>query len=80
MASRSAASALRDLMLGSVAGTINVLTTTPLWVVNTRIKMQGLPSVDNQHKMRYNGLIGKPNTYMCNANRKSDFFIMNCVF
>lgn len=62
MASRSAASALRDLMLGSVAGTINVLTTTPLWVVNTRIKMQGLPSVDNQHKLRYNGLIGKPNT------------------
>lgn len=33
--------ALSDLLLASVAGVINVLTTTPLWVVNTRIKMQG---------------------------------------
>lgn len=27
--------------MGAIAGSINVLTTTPLWVVNTRIKMQG---------------------------------------
>lgn len=33
--------ALKDLAIGAVAGVINVLTTTPLWVVNTRIKMQG---------------------------------------
>lgn len=33
--------ALKDLAIGAVAGAINVLTTTPLWVVNTRIKMQG---------------------------------------
>jgi len=33
--------ALKDLTIGAVAGAINVLTTTPLWVVNTRIKMQG---------------------------------------
>lgn len=32
--------ALKDLAIGAVAGAINVLTTTPLWVVNTRIKMQ----------------------------------------
>jgi len=51
------ASALRDLALGSVAGIINVLTTTPLWVVNTRIKMQGLPNADNQNKVRYRGLV-----------------------
>lgn len=34
-------SAVKDLAIGAVAGAINVLTTTPLWVVNTRIKMQG---------------------------------------
>lgn len=33
--------ALKDLAIGALAGVINVLTTTPLWVVNTRIKMQG---------------------------------------
>lgn len=27
--------------MGAIAGSINVITTTPLWVVNTRIKMQG---------------------------------------
>lgn len=36
------ASALRDLFLGTVAGVINVLSTTPFWVVNTRLKMKGL--------------------------------------
>lgn len=33
--------ALKDLVIGAGAGVINVLLTTPLWVVNTRIKMQG---------------------------------------
>lgn len=33
--------ALKDLLMGAIAGSINVLTTTPMWVVNTRIKMQG---------------------------------------
>ncbi|XP_068216223.1 peroxisomal membrane protein PMP34 [Palaemon carinicauda] len=32
---------LLDLLLGMVAGSINVMTTNPLWVVNTRMKMQG---------------------------------------
>lgn len=31
-------SPLRDLVIGMVAGVINVLTTTPVWVVNTRLK------------------------------------------
>ncbi|XP_052894938.1 peroxisomal membrane protein PMP34 [Anopheles moucheti] len=35
-------SALGDLLLGSLAGVVNVLTTTPCWVVNTRLKMKGL--------------------------------------
>jgi adenine nucleotide transporter 17 len=35
-------SAWRDLGLGALAGAINVLITTPMWVVNTRMKMQGV--------------------------------------
>ncbi|XP_058053901.1 peroxisomal membrane protein PMP34 [Anopheles bellator] len=38
----SGQSALGDLVLGSLAGIVNVLTTTPFWVVNTRLKMKGL--------------------------------------
>merc|ERR1712226_517951 len=30
-----------NLILGMISGTVNVLTTTPLWVANTRIKLQG---------------------------------------
>ncbi|XP_013190887.1 peroxisomal membrane protein PMP34 [Amyelois transitella] len=33
-------SALKDLLIGSVAGSINVIVTTPLWVVNTRMKLE----------------------------------------
>ncbi|KAI5645366.1 mitochondrial carrier protein domain-containing protein [Phthorimaea operculella] len=33
-------SALQDLMFGLVAGSINVLLTSPLWVVNTRMKLK----------------------------------------
>lgn len=38
-------SALKDLAIGALAGVVNVLTTTPFWVVNTRIKMQGAKSL-----------------------------------
>nr|XP_046160275.1 peroxisomal membrane protein PMP34-like isoform X2 [Oncorhynchus gorbuscha] len=31
----------RDLLMGTAAGVVNVLMTTPLWVVNTRLKLQG---------------------------------------
>ncbi|RWS25040.1 peroxisomal membrane protein PMP34-like protein [Leptotrombidium deliense] len=34
-------SAAKDLLLGAIAGAINVFLTTPFWVVNTRMKMQG---------------------------------------
>lgn len=33
-------SAGRDLLLGSIAGVVNVLLTNPMWVVNTRMKLQ----------------------------------------
>lgn len=32
--------AVKDLMIGLVAGSINVLLTSPLWVVNTRMKLE----------------------------------------
>ncbi|XP_076121760.1 peroxisomal membrane protein PMP34 isoform X1 [Alosa pseudoharengus] len=35
------ASPAKDLIIGIVAGVVNVLLTTPLWVVNTRLKLQG---------------------------------------
>ncbi|XP_041474025.1 peroxisomal membrane protein PMP34-like isoform X1 [Lytechinus variegatus] len=34
--------AVRDLLIGIAAGVVNVLITTPMWVVNTRLKMQGV--------------------------------------
>lgn len=33
-------SALKDLTIGIIAGSINVLLTSPLWVVNTRMKLE----------------------------------------
>ncbi|KAG8190538.1 hypothetical protein JTE90_004113 [Oedothorax gibbosus] len=33
--------AVRDLTVAAIAGFINVVLTTPLWVANTRLKMQG---------------------------------------
>lgn len=39
---RGGQNALKDLFLGALSGVINVLSTTPFWVVNTRLKMKGL--------------------------------------
>ncbi|KAK6634134.1 hypothetical protein RUM43_001751 [Polyplax serrata] len=47
-------SAAKDLVTATIAGIINVLTTTPLWVVNTRLKMKG---VKNQQSNNYDGLL-----------------------
>ncbi|XP_062508824.1 peroxisomal membrane protein PMP34-like [Corticium candelabrum] len=44
-------SALTDLLMASVAGIVNVVTTTPLWVVNMRMKLQGA-------KLKSNAKIG----------------------
>lgn len=52
-------SALRDLLLAMVAGSVNVMTTNPLWVVNTRLKMQGAKVITSQHTAtrRYKGML-----------------------
>lgn len=41
--------ASRDLLLAAVAGVVNVFTTTPFWVVNTRLKMKGVRALRTQH-------------------------------
>ncbi|XP_034940641.1 peroxisomal membrane protein PMP34 [Chelonus insularis] len=41
--------AKNDLLVASVAGIINVFATTPLWVVNTRLKMKGIPNKEKQN-------------------------------
>lgn len=49
-----------DLFIASIAGIINVLTTTPLWVVNTRLKMKGIEVTsernNNEYTTLYDGL------------------------
>ena len=43
-----------DLILGALAGVVNVLSTTPFWVANTRLKMKGIRSDFN---LPYDNLI-----------------------
>ncbi|XP_055909244.1 peroxisomal membrane protein PMP34 [Eupeodes corollae] len=50
-------SAIRDLFLGSIAGIINVLSTTPFWVVNTRIKMRGVSGLVDDSSKKYKNLL-----------------------
>jgi len=40
-------------------GIINVLTTTPLWVVNTRLKMKGIQVTPERNNNEYTTLYGK---------------------
>jgi len=55
--SRDTPSALTDLLFACVAGSVNVIITNPLWVVNTRIKMQGTKGNDQDETSRFKGLI-----------------------
>ncbi|KAL6442226.1 hypothetical protein ACFW04_002472 [Cataglyphis niger] len=59
--SRRNQTAGNDLFIASIAGIINVLTTTPLWVVNTRLKMKGIEDIsernNNEYTTLYDGLM-----------------------
>lgn len=47
-----------DLIFGIAAGVINVLATTPLWVVNTRLKLQGSNFRNSDiHPTNYSGIL-----------------------
>lgn len=50
--------AFKDLILGMVAGACNVMVTTPLWVVNTRLKMKGVDDSSTSYDGLLDGLIG----------------------
>uniref|UniRef100_A0A3B4AME6 Uncharacterized protein n=1 Tax=Periophthalmus magnuspinnatus TaxID=409849 RepID=A0A3B4AME6_9GOBI len=47
-----------DLLIGMAAGIVNVLVTTPLWVVNTRLKLQGSKFRNAEiHSTSYSGIL-----------------------
>ncbi|XP_038163723.1 peroxisomal membrane protein PMP34 [Cyprinodon tularosa] len=47
----------KDLLMGMVAGVVNVLLTTPMWVVNTRLKLQGVRfRNEDLHQTQYRGI------------------------
>ncbi|XP_076442207.1 peroxisomal membrane protein PMP34-like isoform X1 [Babylonia areolata] len=52
---------LTDLVIGFIAGLVNVFLTTPLWVANTRLKLQGAKlhtkAYDKVTSKRYEGII-----------------------
>ena len=52
---------VKDLIFATIAGIVNVLVTTPLWVVNTRLKLQGIKFETDKYKdskqPRYRGII-----------------------
>ncbi|XP_014859844.1 PREDICTED: peroxisomal membrane protein PMP34-like isoform X1 [Poecilia mexicana] len=49
----------KDLLMGMVAGVVNVILTTPMWVVNTRLKLQGVRfRNEDLHQTHYRGIFG----------------------
>ncbi|KAM6904451.1 peroxisomal membrane protein PMP34 [Xenentodon cancila] len=47
----------KDLLMGIVAGAVNVILTTPMWVVNTRLKLQGVKfRNEDLHQTQYMGI------------------------
>ncbi|XP_036445811.1 peroxisomal membrane protein PMP34 [Colossoma macropomum] len=47
----------KDLVMGFISGAVNVLLTTPMWVVNTRLKLQGAKFRNEElHQTQYNGI------------------------
>lgn len=54
---RGQQSALKDLLLGSIAGIINVFSTTPFWVVNTRLRMRNVAGTSDDVNKHYKSLM-----------------------
>lgn len=51
---------LRNKCLPFALGTVNVLLTTPMWVVNTRLKLQGAKfRNEDLHQTHYKGIFGQ---------------------
>ncbi|KAL7850492.1 hypothetical protein SRHO_G00198410 [Serrasalmus rhombeus] len=47
----------KDLAMGFISGAVNVLLTTPMWVVNTRLKLQGAKFRNEElHQTHYSGI------------------------
>ncbi|XP_017540613.1 peroxisomal membrane protein PMP34 [Pygocentrus nattereri] len=47
----------KDLAMGFISGAVNVLLTTPMWVVNTRLKLQGVKFRNEElHQTHYKGI------------------------
>ncbi|KAG9264385.1 peroxisomal membrane protein PMP34 [Astyanax mexicanus] len=47
----------KDLVMGFISGAVNVLLTTPMWVVNTRLKLQGAKFRNEElHQTHYKGI------------------------
>ncbi|KAF7666400.1 hypothetical protein LDENG_00107730 [Lucifuga dentata] len=47
----------KDLLMGIISGAVNVVLTTPMWVVNTRLKLQGAKfRNEDLHQTNYQGI------------------------
>lgn len=47
----------KDLLMGYISGAVNVILTTPMWVVNTRLKLQGAKfRNEDLHQTHYRGI------------------------
>ncbi|XP_062308952.1 peroxisomal membrane protein PMP34 isoform X3 [Osmerus eperlanus] len=47
----------KDLLMGFISGAVNVILTTPMWVVNTRLKLQGAKfRNEDLHQTHYKGI------------------------
>ena len=67
---------LVDLLTAFLAGCFNVLVTTPMWVANTRLKLEGVSSEDDDGvKKEFSPSSSKPNNKKIdeNSNRSSSF-------
>uniref|UniRef100_A0A7N8XW18 Peroxisomal membrane protein PMP34-like n=1 Tax=Mastacembelus armatus TaxID=205130 RepID=A0A7N8XW18_9TELE len=57
----------KDLLIGIAAGVVNVIMTTPMWVVNTRLKLQGAKFRNERlHQTHYRGMFDAFSQIMAN--------------